>query len=79
MLNDTFKRTYKLIMEELDEKFWEERKMWGKDKGDYPPEQAAEDFIKKYNLKLNESTGRYDCDGNMVEIKDPKDRYYDGW
>ena len=40
-------------------------------------EQAAEDFIKKYNLKLNESTGRYDCDGDMSEIKDPKDRYYD--
>ena len=78
MLLDTFERTYKLIMEESAEA-WRDRNMWGKDKGDYSPEQAAEDFIKTYNLKLNESTGRYDCDGDMSEIKDPKDRYYDGW
>ena len=79
MLKDTFKRTYKLIIDELDEKFWKEKNMWGKDTGKYTPERAAEDFIKKYDLKLNESTGRYDCDGDMSEIKDPADRYYDGW
>lgn len=67
---DEFKQAYNLIMESG---------IYGRDNGDYSPEQAAQDFIKKYNLKLNESTGKYDCDGDMEEIEDPKDRYYDGW
>ena len=74
-MKDVFDRTCKLIMQAYD---WKDFN-WGEDDGKYTPEQAAEDFIKKYNLKLNESTGRYDCDGDMSEIKDPKDRYRAGW
>lgn len=29
-------------------------------------DKIKEKFIKKYNLKLNPSTGRYDCDGDII-------------
>lgn len=70
---DKFEKTYSMIMEGVGDF------NWGEGSGEYTDEQAAEDFIKKYNLKLNESTGRYDCDGDMSEIKDPDDRYRAGW